>query len=341
MRVVLFASALLVAAGQALSLASPLVQNAAECDAAETLTTSFAQTDAEQLGAAMGLPDQNQLKTKAASAIDKDDKKKMGSEKHAMFHKVKKILSGKNDKARDMAGVLADVVDGKPIPGLDKKQEPKPDEPEPPKNDDQVDAYKDNINFKDTVMQIQTKLEARSREREKESEAKLQKVVEQLRTRMEDMKRNMLQKSVLDQQAAVVKYEVAQKKMSNKIYNKMKTNLPKQMRAVIQNAAQAFRKGKVTAEEVEKLLDKHFSDEVWQNILKCVQGDLTYCTKLNLTRWQQAADKDIFDLSKKAKQAYNKEEARKTQEVKARVDGIINEKSGIVHTKRQNALDID
>jgi hypothetical protein len=210
----------------------------------------------------------------------------MGSEKHAMFHKVKKILSGKNDKARDMAGVLADVVDGKPIPGLDKKPEAKPDDPEPPKNDDQVDAYKDNVNFKDTVMQIQTKLEARSREREKESEAKLQKVVEQLRTRMEDMKRNMLQKSVLDQQAAVVKYEVTQKKMSDKIYNKMKTSLPKQMRAVIQNAAQAFRKGKVTADEVEKLLDKHFSDEVWQNILKCVQGDLTFCTKLNLTRWQ-------------------------------------------------------
>ena len=96
----------------------------------------------------------------------------------------------------------------------------------------------------------------------------------------------MLQKSVLDQQAAVVKYEVSQKKMSDKIYNKMKTSLPKQMRAVIQNAAQAFRKGKVTADEVEKLLDKHFSDEVWQNILKCVQGDLTFCTKLNLTRWQ-------------------------------------------------------
>ena len=134
MRVVLFASAMLVAAGQALSLASPLPQSAAECDAAEGLPTSFAQTEAEQLGAAMGLPDQNQLKDKAAKAIDKDDKKKMGSEKHAMFHRVKKILSGKNDKARDMAGVLEDVISGKPIPGMDKKKE-EPEE-EPPKTDD-------------------------------------------------------------------------------------------------------------------------------------------------------------------------------------------------------------
>jgi predicted RNase H-like nuclease (RuvC/YqgF family) len=157
----------------------------------------------------------------------------MGSEKHAMFHKVKKILSGKNDKARDMAGVLADVVDGKPIPGLDKKPEAKPDDPEPPKNDDQVDAYKDNVNFKDTVMQIQTKLEARSREREKESEAKLQKVVEQLRTRMEEMKANLKKKAELDQKAAVQKYQIAQKKVNAKIYDTMRSQLPKQMRSVI------------------------------------------------------------------------------------------------------------
>jgi len=47
MRVVLFASALLVAAGQALSLSSPLFQEAAECDAAEHLPIIFAQTEAE------------------------------------------------------------------------------------------------------------------------------------------------------------------------------------------------------------------------------------------------------------------------------------------------------
>ena len=57
MRVVLFASAMLVAAGQALSLNSPLFDNAAECDSAADQPTLFAQTEAEQLGAALGLPD--------------------------------------------------------------------------------------------------------------------------------------------------------------------------------------------------------------------------------------------------------------------------------------------
>ena len=76
----------------------------------------------------------------------------MGSEKHAMFHKVKKILSGKNDKARDMAGALEDVMSGKPLPGAEKKKEEPEDPVDPPKTDQQVDNYKDNINFKDTVM---------------------------------------------------------------------------------------------------------------------------------------------------------------------------------------------
>ena len=87
---------------------------------------------------------------------------------------------------------------------------------------------------------------------------------------MDDMKQTMLLKSQLNQQAAVKKYEYAQKKVNLKIYNEMKNHLPRQMRAVISNAALAFRKGKVTADEIEKILEKHFSDEVWQNILRCV-----------------------------------------------------------------------
>ena len=78
------------------------------------------------MGGGGGMPDAKVLKEKAAKAIDKDDKKKMGTEAHGMFHKVKKILSGKNEKSRDMAAMLEDVMSGKPIAGIDKKKEPKP-----------------------------------------------------------------------------------------------------------------------------------------------------------------------------------------------------------------------
>jgi len=66
------------------------------------------------------MPNQADLKKKAAIALDKDDKKKMGSEAHSMFHKVKKVLTGKNDKSRDMAAMIEDVMSGKAIPGVDK-----------------------------------------------------------------------------------------------------------------------------------------------------------------------------------------------------------------------------
>ena len=57
------------------------------------------------------------------------------------------------------------------------------------------------------------------------------------------------------------------------------------MRSVIANAAYQFRKGKVDEEQVIKILNKHFSDGVFQNILRCVQGELEFCSKLNMQRW--------------------------------------------------------
>lgn len=91
----------------------------------------------------------------------------MGSEKHAMFHKVKKILSGKNDKARDMASVLDDVMKGKPIEGIDTKKEAVP-EPVPVTEEEVKVVYKDNPEVKDAVVSIQARLAERERDRERE-----------------------------------------------------------------------------------------------------------------------------------------------------------------------------
>ena len=54
------------------------------------------------------------------------------------------------------------------------------------------------------------------------------------------------------------------------------------MRTVIANAAYQFRKGKVDEAQVTKILNKHFSDNVFQNVLRCVQGDLDFCSKINM-----------------------------------------------------------
>jgi len=83
----------------------------------------------------------------------------MGSDKHALFHKAKKILGGKNSKAREFAAVVDDIINGKLIPGLDKPKEKKKEEKEPEKTDDIV--AKVDGSFKDTVSSIQKQLEAR------------------------------------------------------------------------------------------------------------------------------------------------------------------------------------
>lgn len=67
MRVVLFASSMLAAVGQAMKLES-LANETAE----GAMPDWYAQTDSEQLGN-MAAPDLKQLSEKAAKAIDKDD----------------------------------------------------------------------------------------------------------------------------------------------------------------------------------------------------------------------------------------------------------------------------
>ena len=128
--------------------------------------TIFAQTG--QLGPT---PDVGELKKKAAKAIDKDDKKKMGSEKHAMFHKVKKILQGKNKKARDVAAKIEDVLSGRK-------------EPEKPNNDE-------TEKLKAELKRVQEELEAKKKAAEHDkdvSKEKLQELVKKLKEQMDKMK---------------------------------------------------------------------------------------------------------------------------------------------------------
>ena len=135
----------------------------------------------------------------------------MGNEAHSMFTKVKKVLQGKNEKSTTMAGVLEDLIAGKPIPGLDKPKQPEPEpkseteeseKEEPPKPKPLVDSAALNAG----VLKIQEKMEADAQEREAEAKLKLTTVVEKLRERMAQMKENLEEKNRRDQKAAVEKY---------------------------------------------------------------------------------------------------------------------------------------
>ena len=143
--------------------------------------------------------------------------------------------------------------------------------------------------------------------------------------RMAQMKENLEEKNRRDQKAAVEKYMMEQKKVNLKIYDKMKKELPKQMRTVIANAAYQFRKGKVDEAQVMKILNKHFSDNVFQNVLRCVQGDLDFCSKINMQRWQESAERDINAYAKKAQHIQDVEDSKSKAAMLQRVNKVIDQ----------------
>ena len=73
------------------------------------------------------------------------------------------------------------------------------------------------------------------------------------------------------------------------------------MRSVIKTAITSFRDGKVGKGDVEKLLKKNFSDKTFDGILKCVQGDLDKCKKIDLDKWKESATHDVEALATKAR----------------------------------------
>ena len=95
MKVVLFASAVLAATGEALSLSQSVHRNTADLTMEAYDPLTLAQTSQ--------VPDANQLRERAAKAMDKDDKKKMGDEKFNLFRRIRKKLEGKNAESKKLA----------------------------------------------------------------------------------------------------------------------------------------------------------------------------------------------------------------------------------------------
>ena len=128
MKVVLFASAVLAATGEALSLSQSVHRNTADLTMEAYDPLTLAQTSQ--------VPDANQLRERAAKAMDKDDKKKMGDEKFNLFRRIRKKLEGKNAESKKLAQEIENALSNKKEE--DKKEEPKKEEKKPaekPKED--------------------------------------------------------------------------------------------------------------------------------------------------------------------------------------------------------------
>lgn len=111
----------------------------------------------------------------------------------------------------------------------------------------------------------------------------------------------MERKTKADVKTAVAKSKMAQKKINEKVYKAMNKEVPAKMRAVIKNAIHSFKDGKVSKSEIEALLKKNFSDKTFDGILKCAQGDLEKCNKIDLESWKQSTNRDVQAIAEKAR----------------------------------------
>lgn len=80
----------------------------------------------------------------------------------------------------------------------------------------------------------------------------------------------------------------------------MNKEVPKKIREIILNAIVEFRNGKVGSGDINHLLKTAFSDKTFGDLLKCSQGDLKVCKKINLEKWKETADKEVKIIGKKA-----------------------------------------
>lgn len=146
---------------------------------------------------------------------------------------------------------------------------------------------------KSAVSTIKGRLDEKNKARKEDQKKRLEEVVKTLRERMDTMKESMEKKSKADVKKAVTQSKVAQKKVNQKIYKSMNKEVPAKMRSVIKNAIESFRDGRVNKNEVESLLKKNFSDKTFDGILRCAQGDLDKCNKIDLDQWKDSAIRDV------------------------------------------------
>ena len=126
---------------------------------------------------------------------------------------------------------------------------------------------------------------------------------------MDNLKTTMQKKQEVDTKRAIQKAQTAQKQVNSKVYAAMSQQMPTKIRAVIKDAITKFQDGNVSKADVSHLLSKSFSPKFFQDVLLCVQGDLSKCKKINLEKWSGSAKKVIDDISKKGKAEKDKEKA--------------------------------
>lgn len=145
----------------------------------------------------------------------------------------------------------------------------------------------------------------------------------------------MEEKTAIETQQAVGKYKEAEDKMKNKLHAAIGKDLPRVLREVIGKALMSFQDSKITRSEVNEILQKNFSDKTFDNILLCVQGDLTRCEQIKLEAWKEKAEKHIASKAHVTQTRTRNERDKKRDELMKKMEKIYDAQSKMTQQERK------
>ncbi len=173
-----------------------------------------------------------------------------------------------------------------------------------------------------------------------EQKEKMQAIIEKQALKIKDMSEKYKEKHDLDVKRALLKYQNSLKHVNEKVYHVMEKQMPSNMRSVIIDAITGFKEGDISKHDVSTLIHKYFSDKLFQDILKCDQGQLDYCQKINFKSWRSDTEHAIGIEAHKAKRKLLAAEAKKKDEAIRRINAFTEQKTKKMAevTKAENEL---
>lgn len=173
------------------------------------------------------------------------------------------------------------------------------------------------------VREVTTKINNEWKSKETEQKEKYEQIIEKQAQKLKDLGDKYKEKHEIDVKRAVLKYQNSLKHVNEKVYHVMEKQMGTNIRSVVVNAINGLREGEISKAEVSELIKKYFPETLFQNILKCDQGQLDYCQKINFKSWRSNVEHAIGNVSHKAKQKQKANDAKQKDTAIRRINGFI------------------
>lgn len=197
-------------------------------------------------------------------AIDKDDKEKMGPRANDVFKKVNKKMMLKNEESKLLATTIEKLLDGDRI--LDSIPTPNP----------LISSVDRIIGTKEDKASIYRAV----------NQGDYDKAMELIKTYLREKGLEVVDEQRRKEQQAIDYYKATEGKVSQTIFSTMSRSVPLQIRETIATVIKGFESGELDRKRANEILGKNFSNDTFESIMKCLQGEIDACEQVKMEHWE-------------------------------------------------------